>query len=136
MADRFGATPTSRIQADSTRFYARAVNDVAANTIYCPAFATSGLFGVSEIPVESGKLGAFAREGVFAFDYPEGTTEEPAPGTPVYYTPTSATAGAISLTSGDIFIGYVVDAPDVSGKLCVLLAPDSRVSEAGGEGGE
>lgn len=131
MADKFGATPTSRIQADSTRFYARVVNDVEANTIYCPAFATSGLFGVAELPIEAGKLGAFSRAGVFAFDYPEGTTEEPAPGTPVYYSPTSATEGAISLTAGDIFIGYVVAAPDVSGKLCVLLAPDARV--AGGE---
>ena len=131
MADTFGITPPSRIQADSSRFYAVAVADVPANAIYCPAFATSGLFGVAEVPVASGKLGAFAREGVFAFDFPEGVDAAPADGTPVYYTPTSAVAGALSVESGDVFIGYAVTAPDVAGKLCVLLAPDARVPAAG-----
>lgn len=135
MADTFGAAPASRIQADSSRFYAVAVADVAANTIYCPAYSTSGLFGVAEIPIASGQLGAFSREGVYAFDYPTGTTEDPAVGTAVYYTPTSATEGALSFSSGSIFIGYVVKAPDVSGGLCVMLAPDALVP-AGNDGGE
>lgn len=134
MADNFGAAPASRIQADSTRFYAVAVANVPANAIYCPAFATSGLFGVAEIPVESGKLGAFARAGVFAFDFNATITEEPAVGTPIYYTPTSAIEGTLSTSSGDIFIGYSVAQPNVSGRLCVLLAPDARVPAAGGEG--
>ncbi|MBQ9016650.1 DUF2190 family protein [Candidatus Saccharibacteria bacterium] len=128
MADTFGQAPASRIQADSSRFYAVAVADVAPNTIYCPAFSTSGLFGVAELPIQSGQLGAFSRAGVFAFDYPEGTTEDPAVGTPVYYTPSSATEGALSLASGSIFIGYVVKVPDISGRLCVMIAPDAKVA--------
>lgn len=128
MADTFGITPTSRVQADSSRFYAVAVTDVPANTIYVPLLTRPGLFGVAEVPVAEGALGAFAREGVFAFDFPEGVDEAPASGTPVYYSPTSAVAGVLSLTPGDIFVGYVVECPNVSGKLCVLLASDAVVA--------
>lgn len=137
MADNFGATPASRVQADSSRFYAVASVDVAANSIYVPNLERPGLFGVAEVPIAAGKLGAFAREGVFAFDFPEGTSEQPAIGTPVYYSPTSAVEGVMSLTPGDIFIGFIVAQPDVStDKMCVLLAPDSAVAAAAESAGD
>lgn len=133
MADTFGRTPSSRVQADSSRFYAVAVADVAANAIYVPNLET-GLFGVAEVPVEAGKLGAFAREGIFAFDYPEGASDAPA-GTEVRYVPSSASTGAFSFGETGVFIGYVVDCPDVpSDKMCVLLAPNTFETASGGEG--
>lgn len=132
MADTFGRTPSSRVQADSSRFYAVAVADVAANAIYVPNLET-GLFGVAEVPVEAGKLGAFAREGIFAFDYPEGASDAPT-GTEVRYVPSSASTGAFSFGETGVFIGYVVDCPDVPDKMCVLLAPNTFETASGGEG--
>ena len=132
MADNFGKAPASRIQADSSRFYATAVADVPANAIYCPAFATSGLFGIAEVPIKSGDLGAFAREGIFAFDAEDVDGSTFTAGTPVYYTPSSAVAGALSTAEGDIFVGYIVEAPNVTGKVCVLLATNALVPASSG----
>lgn len=123
MADNFGQAQNGRAQVGG-RFYAKPVTDVPANTIYMPAYASSALLGINEIPIASGQLGAFSTEGVFAFDIPDDWTSSV--GQIVYYKPTSATEGTISATksSGAVRLGYEVEEPGVTGKLCVYLAPN------------
>lgn len=126
MADTFGVAQNGRVQLGG-RFYAVPATDVATNVIYMPKYASSPFFGITERPVTANKLGAFATEGVFAFDIPDGLTSSP--GQAIYYQPTSATTGTLSTTptSGSVRIGYEVDEPGVSGKLCVFLAPGNAL---------
>lgn len=126
MADTFGIAQNGRVQLGG-RFYAVPATDVETNVIYMPKYASSPFFGITERPVSAGKLGAFATEGVFAFDIPDGLTSSP--GQAIYYHPTSATTGTLSTTptSGSVRIGYEVDEPGVSGKLCVFLAPGNAL---------
>lgn len=116
----FGQAQNGRAQVGG-RFYSKPAVDVPANTIYMPAYASSELFGINEIPISAGQLGAFSTEGVFAFDVPEGWTSSA--GQAVYYTPTSATEGTLGTTSGSgaVKIGYEVEQPGVSGKLCIFI---------------
>lgn len=126
MADTFGIAQNGRVQLGG-RFYAVPASDVATNVIYMPKYASSPFFGISERPVTANKLGAFATEGVFAFDLPDGFVSSP--GQAIYYQPTSATTGVLGTTptSGSVRIGYEVDEPGVSGKLCVFLAPGNAL---------
>lgn len=123
MADNFGAVQNGRATVGG-RFYAIPGADVAANTVFMPAYSTSPLFGVAEYPVKSGELGAFATDGVFVFDKPAGWTS--AAGQPVYYSPTSAVAGsfvaAASAAAGDVLCGYEITANIPANKLGVFLA--------------
>lgn len=138
MADTFGQAPNSRLQSTGGRFYATPAANVAANAVFMPKYASSPFFGIAEYPVEAGKLGAFAREGVFAFDIPEGFTSSV--GQPIYYAPTSGVAGTLSASpsSGAVRLGYEVEMPDISGKLCVFIDPGDAletVAPSGGGGG-
>lgn len=121
MADSFGAVQNGRATVGG-RFYAIPAVSVAANAIFMPAYSTSPLFGVAEYPVEAGKLGAFATDGVFVFAKPAGWTS--AAGKPVYWTPTAAAAGSFSATasSGDVLVGYEITANIPADKLGVFLA--------------
>ena len=126
MADTFGVAQNGRVQLGG-RFYAIPATDVETNVIFMPKYSESPFFGITERPVSANKLGAFATEGVFAFDIPEGFTSSE--GQAVYYKPTSATTGTLSATatSGSVRIGYEVNEPGVSGKLCVYLAPGNSL---------
>lgn len=119
---QFGAAQIGRAQTNG-RFYAIPAANVAANVIYMPAYSTSPFFGIAEAPVPAGSLGAFATEGIFIFNLPAGWTSSV--GQAVYWTPTSATTGALSATaaSGSVRIGYEVASPGVDGMLCVYVQP-------------
>lgn len=119
---QFGAAQIGRAQTNG-RFYAIPAANVAANVIYMPAYSTSPFFGIAEAPVPAGSLGAFATEGIFIFNLPAGWTSSI--GQAVYWTPTSATTGALSATaaSGSVRIGYEVASPGVDGMLCVYVQP-------------
>ena len=108
MADSFGAVQNGRATVGG-RFYAIPAANVAANSIFMPAYSTSPLFGVAEYPVEAGKLGAFATDGVFVFAKPAGWT---------------SAAGSFSATasSGDVLVGYEITANIPADKLGVFLA--------------
>lgn len=129
MADTFGAVQNGRATVGG-RFYATPAADVAANTIFMPAYSTSPLFGVAEYPVKSGELGAFATEGVFVFDKPAGWSD--AAGKPVYWTPTSAVAGsfAASASAGDVLVGFQITANIPAGKLGILLAHPTALASS------
>ncbi len=129
MAEKFGKTANGRL-SDGGRFYAIPAANVAANAIFMPAYSTSACFGVAEYPVDSGKLGAFATEGVFAFDKPTGWTSSA--GQAVYYKPTSAVAGSLSATSssGAVMIGFEVPANAPADKLCVYLVRPAALQSA------
>lgn len=126
MADKFGAAQNGRVQLGG-RFYAVPATDVETSVIYMPKYANSPFFGITERPVAANKLGAFATEGVFAFDIPDGFVSSP--GQAIYYKPTSATTGTLSATptSGSVRIGYEVAEPGVSGKLCIFIAPGNTL---------
>lgn len=118
----FGAAQIGRAQTNG-RFYATPAANVAANTIYMPAYSTSPFFGIAEAPVPANQLGAFATEGIFIFEKPDGWTS--VTGQAVYWTPSSATTGELSATaeSGSVRIGYEVESPGVTGMLCVYVEP-------------
>lgn len=121
MADNFGAIQAGRAFIGG-RFYATPSVSVGANVIFMPAYSTSPLFGVAEYPVEAGKLGAFATDGTFVFDAPEGWTSSA--GQSVYWAPTSATEGSFSTTgsTGSVLLGFEVTANVPAGKIGVFLA--------------
>ena len=123
MADNFGAIQNGRATVGG-RFYAIPGANVAANSIFMPAYSTSPLFGVAEYPVKSGELGSFATEGVFVFDKPAGWSASA--GQAVYWSPTSAVAGsfvaAASASAGDVLVGFEITANIPAGKLGVFLA--------------
>lgn len=121
MADNFGAIQAGRAFVGG-RFYAAPSVSVGANVIFMPAYSTSPLFGVAEYPVEAGTLGAFATDGTFVFNAPDGWSS--AVGQPVYWAPTSATEGAFSTTAsaGSVLLGFEVTANIPAGKLGVFLA--------------
>lgn len=129
MADTFGTVQNGRATVGG-RFYAVPAANVAANAIFMPAYSTSPLFGIAEYPVESGKLGAFATEGVFVFDKPAGWTD--GAGKAVYWTPTSAVAGSFSATAsaGDVLVGFQILANIPANKLGIFLARPTAL-EAG-----
>ncbi len=121
MADNFGAIQAGRAFIGG-RFYATPSVSVGANEIFMPAYSTSPLFGVAEYPVEAGKLGAFATDGTFVFNAPDGWTS--VAGQPIYWAPTSATKGSFSTTpsSGSVLLGFEVTANIPAGKIGVFLA--------------
>lgn len=133
MADTFGQAINGRVSTGG-RFYSIPSANVPANTIYMPAYSTCPLFGVAEYPVESGKLGAFATEGIFEFTPPDGFTSSE--GQAIYYSPTSAVAGTLSASGseGDVKIGYEVKCPGRTG-LCVMLTPPVELVPAAAASG-
>lgn len=133
MADTFGLAQNGRAQVGG-RFYATPAAAVDANVIYMPKYSASPFFGIAERPVAAGALGAFATEGIFAFDKPDGLTSSV--GQAIYYAPTSAVAGTLSATpsTGAVRLGYEVECPDVSGKLCVFLQPGDALVPAAAAG--
>lgn len=122
MADTFGVVTSGRVQQDG-RFYAIPASSLDANTVYMPAYSTSPFFGINEVPIAANALGAFATTGIFAFDFPESWNS--VAGQAVYYKPTSASTGTISASksSGAVRLGYEVIQPNITGKLCVYIAP-------------
>lgn len=134
MADTFGITPSSRL-TDGSKFYATPAVNVAANTIFMPAYSTSPLFGVAEYPVTAGELGAFSTDGVFAFNLGEGVSATI--GSPIFYSPTSAVAGTFSTSSseGAVLIGFCVNAPGLGAGLTAVKLINPLALEAGSGSG-
>ena len=137
MADNYGRINTGSRVTNGGGFYAVAVADVAGGKVYMPKYATSAQFGMSEAPVESGKLGFFATEGTFAFAKPTGHTS--VAGQEIYYAPTDAVSGSISTTptEGSVLLGWEVVRADVpAGLIFVDLARPTALEPAAATGGE
>lgn len=134
MADTFGKNQSGRLY-DGGRFYATPAANVAANVIFMPAYSSSPLFGVAEYPVKAGEIGAFATEGTFAFDKPDGFVSSA--GQAIYYKPSSAVAGALSASSsaGAVLVGFEVPSNAPSDKLCVYLTPPTALVPSGSGSG-
>lgn len=130
MADTFGQRIDGRAY-EGEKFYSIPSENIEANSIFCP-LATSGQFGVAEIPVASGALGAFSKRGTFVFAKPDGWTS--VNGQPVYYTPTTQGTGAFTTSkgAGTIFVGFEVVVPGISAtQIYIDIQPAWDVKGAG-----
>ena len=135
MADTFGKRGAGTRVSNGGGFYATPAAAVPAGAVYMPKYASSAQFGISEIPVAANVLGFFATEGTFAFARPDGFTSSA--GQAVYYAPTDAKTGTISVsaTNGAVMLGWEVVRSDAQSDLIYVDIARPTALEAGSGSG-